>query len=181
MDKFIKLDGIKGYAKCIEYNGKLVAPQEFEALTGMKAMKCWKKSIKHHHQPLLTYLDAGTLVDANVSLPKTISAPANLGQSDFDLSSALKDLESRLLSSLHEVITSSVGSLKRSIEGEIRSLNTNVDELTVQHLEAERPSSIPCPLGNTLNSEQGISDIEKVIIRSTVSTLLSEEKEKEKT
>jgi len=61
LDKFIKLDGNKGYAKCIQYNGKLVAPQEFEAMSCMKAMKCWKKSIKHNHQPLLTYLDAGTL------------------------------------------------------------------------------------------------------------------------
>lgn len=30
LDKFIKLDGTKGYGKCIEFNSKLIAPQEFE-------------------------------------------------------------------------------------------------------------------------------------------------------
>jgi len=44
LDKFHKLEGTKGYSKCIEHGGKLVAPQEFEAMGGMKAMKSWKKS-----------------------------------------------------------------------------------------------------------------------------------------
>ena len=30
------------------YDSKLVAPQEFEAMTGMKTIKCWMNSIKHN-------------------------------------------------------------------------------------------------------------------------------------
>ena len=42
LDKFCKLEGKKGYGKCVEYSNKLVPPQEFEAIGGMNAMKCWK-------------------------------------------------------------------------------------------------------------------------------------------
>ena len=42
LDKFCKLERNKGYDKCVEYNNKLVLPQELEVIGGMKAMKCWK-------------------------------------------------------------------------------------------------------------------------------------------
>ena len=56
------------------------------------------------------------------------------------MKSAFGELELRLLSSLGEVITPSIGSLKASIESEIRSLHTKIDELTerIQQLEEER-------------------------------------------
>ena len=53
LNKFHKLEGSKGYSKCIEYGGRLVAPQEFEAIGGMKATKSWKRSLKHKCKPLL--------------------------------------------------------------------------------------------------------------------------------
>ena len=96
----------------------------------MKAMKYWKKSIKHKSQPLLAYLNTGALkendvLNANSTLSQDKSDPVHL-----DMSSAFKELESRLLSSLQEVITSSIGSFKISIESEISSLHTKVSELT---------------------------------------------------
>ena len=58
------------------------------------------------------------------------------------MNSAFRELESRLLSSLQEVIISSVGSLKASFESEIRFLHTKVNELTerIQHLEEDKLS-----------------------------------------
>jgi len=58
-------------SKCIEYNGKLISPKEFEAAAGMKAMKSWKKSLKHRGQPLLTYLNSGFLKDSG-ELPSLV-------------------------------------------------------------------------------------------------------------
>jgi len=63
VDKSYKLPGNKGYEKCVEHNDNLVAPQECESLCGMKAMKAWKKSIKHRTHPLLTYISSGVLTD----------------------------------------------------------------------------------------------------------------------
>ena len=44
LDKFCKLEVNKWCTKCIEYNGKLMPPQDLEFLGGTKAMKSWKKS-----------------------------------------------------------------------------------------------------------------------------------------
>jgi len=97
LDKFYKLEGIKGYSKCIKHDGKLVAPQEFEAISGMKAMKSWKKSLKHKCQPLLTYLNSGALKDSDI-LASTVSGED--GSLSHSMNQAFRDLESRLLSSL---------------------------------------------------------------------------------
>ena len=32
LNKFYKLQGNKGFEKCIEYNGKILAPHEFESI-----------------------------------------------------------------------------------------------------------------------------------------------------
>jgi len=36
----------------------------------MKAMKSWKKSLKHKVQPLLTYLNSGSLKGSDEQVPK---------------------------------------------------------------------------------------------------------------
>jgi len=97
------------------------------------------------------------------------------------MSTAFKELEFTLSSSLQEVIVSSIGSFKTSIESEIKSLNSKVEELTdrIHHLEAEKPSSAPYNLDNAPNPNQQVSNIQEVI-HSTVISLLSEEKEKER-
>ena len=174
LNKFHKLEGNKGYTKCIEYNDKIIPPQEFEAIAGMKAMKSWKKSLKHKGQPLLTYLNSGALKHSDEQAPTVYDDTGSVSQS---INSAVRELESRLLSSLQEVIISSVGSLKASFESEIRSLHTKVSELTerIQHLEEDKLShGIP-----TLSMDTLQPSIE-TMINSTVTSLLSEEKEKEK-
>lgn len=173
LDKFYKLEGNKGYAKCIEYNGKLISPQEFEAIAGMKAMKSWKKSIKHKSQPLLTYLTSGTLKD-NLQAPTDIVDASSVTQS---MNLAFRELESRLLSSLQEVITSSVGSLKASFETEIKSLHAKVHELSerIKLLEEDRPN-----LETPMLSMDDLQPKMESVVTSTVKSLLSEEKEKDK-
>jgi len=76
----------------------------------MKAMKSWKKSIKCNNQPLLTYINAGILLEASAN---TTSTQTEIDPVAFDMSTAFKELESRLLSSLQEVIVSSIGSFHR--------------------------------------------------------------------
>ena len=80
LDKFCKLEGNKGYTKCIEYNGKLMPPQDFESLAGMKAMKSWKKSLKHKSQPLLTYLTSGALKDCDEQGQTVLDNASTLSQ-----------------------------------------------------------------------------------------------------
>ena len=63
LNKFYKLQGNKGFEKCIEYNSKLLAPQEFESACGMKVMMAWKKYLKHKSLPLLDYISSGLLVE----------------------------------------------------------------------------------------------------------------------
>ena len=144
-------------------------------------MKCWKKSIKYKNQPLLSYLNSGALKEStSTGTPSVIRTES----ANFDLSLAFKELESRLLFSLQEVITTSIGSLKTSIESEIKSLHTKVGELTerIQQLEAERSAPAPdAPMQceNVVNHQQDISGLQEVI-HSTVTSLLSEEKEKER-
>ena len=97
---------------------------------------------------------------------------------------AFTQLETRLLSSLQEVITSSIDSLKISINLEIRSLHTKVSELTkrIQQLEEERSNatpSIPVQSMDVPPSEQDTSTLQTMIC-STVTSLLSKEKEKER-
>ena len=85
-----------------------------------------------------------------------------------------RELESRLSSSFQEVIVSSFGSLKASLEAEIRSLHAKVGELTERIEQLEKDHSIP-----PLDMDSFQPSIEATI-NSTVTTLLAEEKEKEK-
>ena len=137
----------------------------------MKAMKSWKKSLKHKGQPLLTYLNSRALKDSDEQAPTVYDDNGSVSQS---MNSAFRELESWLLSSLQEVIISSVGSLKASFESEIRSFHTKVSELTerIQQLEEDKLShGIPMLSMDTLQPS-----IETI----TVTFLLSEEKEKGK-
>ena len=112
--------------------------------------------------------------DSDEQAPTVYKDTGSVSQS---MNSAFRELESRLLSSLQEVIISSVGSLKASFESEIRSLHTKVSELTerIQHLEEDKLShDIP-----TLSMDTLQPSIE-TMNNSTVTSLLSEEKEKEK-
>ena len=173
LDKFHKPEGSKGYSKCIEYGGKLVAPQEFEAIGGMKATKSWKRSLKHKCKPLLTYFNSGALNECDIFSTKENSTDSSVSQS---INLAIRALESRL-SSLQEVMVSSVGSLKASFETEIRSPHTKVSELTerIAKLEQGRPNcNIPA---SSMDTEQPSMES---VIQSAVESILSEEKEKEK-
>ena len=137
LDKFLKLESNKWYGKCIT---SLFPPQEIEAIACMKVMKCWKKSLKHNGQPLFFYLKSGALKESDVSTTNPTSVQGNTDPVSFSMNSAFMQLESRLLSSIQKVITSSISSLKTSIEFEIKSLHTEVSELTkrIQQLEEER-------------------------------------------
>jgi len=147
----------------------------------MKARKCWKKSIKYKSQPLLSYFNSGALKESiSTGIPTVIQTePANL-----DLSSAFKELESRLLFLLQEVITTSIGSLKTSIESEIKSLQIKVGELTerIQQLEAKRSISAPdAPIQceDVLNHQQDISGLQEVIHSTVIPSYLRKRKGKE--
>jgi len=89
----------------------------------MKAMKSWKKSLKHKCQPLLTYLNSGALKDNEIQVAASISVNDDINSVSQTMNSAFRELESHLLSSLQEV-------LKASIESEVISLHTKVGELT---------------------------------------------------
>ena len=92
-------------------------------------------------------------------------------------------MESRLLSSLQEVITYSITSLKSSIESEVKSLHLKVSELTehVQKLETERSE----PHNSTTNFNSDHTEVQpqpKLTslpeITTTVLNILNEEKAK---
>ena len=102
-----------------------------------------EKSLKHKGQPLLTYLNSGALKESNALTGSVTSAQCNTDSVHASMDLAFRQLESRLLPSIQEVITSSIGSLKASIELEIRLLHTKVDELTkrVQQFEGEISNS----------------------------------------
>jgi len=172
LDKFYKLPGNKGYEKCIYYNSTFVAPHEFESICGMKAMKAWKKSIKHNSHPLLTYMSSGVLSD-NESDRISLMI-------DAKMDTAFKQMEFRLVSSLQEVICSSIDSLRSAIELQVSSLNAKVSDLTerVNKLESERMEATPSVnLGNSQSQPNPPTLSE---ITSTVVSLLNEEKDKEK-
>ena len=77
--------------------------------------------------------------------------------------------------------TSSIGSLKTSIELEIRLLHTKVDELTkrVQQLEVERSNSLSSNSAQSVSASGSHQDT-STLQMTTVKSLLSEEKEKER-
>ena len=109
------------------------------------------------------------------SFPDNSRAQSDIFTVSQAINSAFRKLESRL--SLQEVIVSSFGSLKASLETKIRSLHAKVGKLTekIEQLEKDRPThSIP-----TLDMDSFQPSIE-AMINSTVTTLLAEEKEKEK-
>ena len=121
LNKFYKLQGNKGFEKCIEYNGKLLAPHEFETVCGMKAAKAWKKSLKHKSHPLQDYMSSGLLTEVD---PLQLPSPSLLPSFDASaaIDSAFVKLESRLMSSVQEAIHSSLASFKTSFDSEIRVL-----------------------------------------------------------
>ena len=132
LDKFYKLPGNKGYEKCILYNDSFVAPHEFESICGMKAMKAWKKSIKHNSHPLLTYLSSGILSDSETDRISFMI--------DAKMDAAFRQMETRLVSSVQEVIRSSIDSLRSAFEVQVSALSTQVSDLSerVNKLENER-------------------------------------------
>ena len=64
-------------------------PQDFESLAGTKAMKSWKKFLKHKGQPLLTYLTSGALKDCDEQGQTVLDDASTLSQT---INSALKNL-----------------------------------------------------------------------------------------
>jgi len=137
LNKFYKLQGNKGFEKCIEYNSKLLAPQEFKSACGMKAMKAWEKSLKHKSLPLLDYINSGLLVEIDPSHLHSTDAPFNVAAA---INSAFIDLESRLLSSIQDAMHSSLASFKSSFDSVLKD---KVSELSdrIQHLESSVSSS----------------------------------------
>jgi len=159
----------------MEYNDNLVAPQEFESLCGMKAMKAWEKSIKHRTHLLLTYISSGVLTDKE---PAKISSMDN---AKVDI--LFQQMESCLVSSLQEVIRSSIDSFRSAIEFQVRSLNTQVSDLTerVNKLERDKSDFTSGSTSQGLTGAQPDSNPPTLSeISSMVVSVLNEEKDKER-
>ena len=113
------------------------------------------------------------------------------------IDSALKQMEGHLLSSFQEMISTSVASLESTIESEVKILQSKFSELTesvkvlkskndrvgeIQDRLQQLKTSIgkhPAPPKNTGNSVSPTS-LTSAIITSTVTSLLKEEREREK-
>ena len=179
LNKFYKLQGNKGFEQCIEYNIKLLAPQEFDSACGMKAVKAWKKSLKHKFYPLLDSINSGSLSEFDP--PHFPPLPPPVSDAPFDVAAAIDsafiDLESCLLSSIQESVHSSLTSLKSSFDSEIRVPKEKVAELSdkIKHLASNVYSHQTVPATPALPTAQ-IPDMP--LITSTVASMIQEEREK---
>ena len=82
LEKFHKLEGNKAYGKCVECNNKLVLPQEFKAIAGMKAMKSWKKLV-HKRMSILTFEGLSTTIEASMNVYFTYFCHKIICYSDY--------------------------------------------------------------------------------------------------
>jgi len=178
LNKFYKLQCNKGFEKCIGYNGKLLAPHEFEFICGMKSSKAWKKSLKHNSHPLNGYMSSGVLTEVD---PLHLPPPPPTFDVAAAIDSAFVNLESRLLSSVQEAIHSSLTSFKCSIDSEIQVLKDKVIELSerIQQLESNvsnnQSAAAPSDPATASNKFPDMS-----AVTSTVASMLQEEREKHK-
>ncbi len=156
LGKLGKAKGCKSMEKCIEVKGKLLSPQDFEALAGKKA-RAWKKSIRHQNKPLSKFFSTGELaelelvpvgdqdqaehrgdqpqlVDGRDERAPSLSAipdppSSNMTGTSPDL---FARLETQLLDALRETIKAAVDSLRESLETRIVQLADEVEALRMK-------------------------------------------------